>query len=329
MNIIRVALVYSEHDYAIDGSHPIGTLYDFCWLALNRHKKLNVDYLISERGIDVSKLSTNYDVVLLPRIDEQAVVDSLAGIEHSRIPVIAMAGDPHWALGYDRIGNYKKLKIDYSFNFFSLDSFYKYLPRRFKYETIVYGLEPSLYASLKPYDERRYDKIAISGVLGDPGFIRRTYRRYVRRQPPELMSWYQYVLRTKCNSLSYVTHVRTAPEQGTGHLPTTLSEYRAAIAATTMYATIKYIETTAAGCLTFMEITKQNDGQHLGYEDGKTAIFINKHNYKKKFKEFLDNPHDPAWKRIALAGQRYALEHLNNDKAADKLVQLMLRVMEK
>ena len=329
MNPIRVALVYSEHDYAIDSSRPISTLYDFCWLALNRHKKLNVDYLISERDIDISTLSTNYDVVLIPRIDVQAVINSLAGIEYSHIPVIAMAGDPHWALGYDRIGIYKKLKIDYSFNFFSPNSFYKYLPRSFKYETIVYGLEPSLYASLKPYDERRYDKIAIFGTLGTPGFIRRAYRRYVRKQPPELMSWYHYVLRTKCNSLPYVIHVQTALGQGTKHLPAVLSEYRAAIAATTTFPTIKYMETPASGCLTFMEITEQNDGQHLGYEDGKTAIFINKYNYKNKLKEFFDNPHDPVWKRIALAGQRYALEHLNNDKAADKLVQLMLRVMEK
>ena len=318
-------MVYSEHSFS--ESDPISVLYDFCWKALSRHKKLNVDYLISERSVDISTLSVDYDIVLVPLIDDQAVINSLAGIECSRVKVIAIAGDPHWASWYNRIENYKKLKIDYSFNFFSPNSFYKYLPRNFKYETIVYGLEPSLYADLKPYDERRYDKIAISGTLGSPGLIRRVYRRYIRQQPLALISWYQYALRTKCNSLPYVSHVRTASKQGSKHLPNALSEYRAAIAATTMYPTIKYIETTAAGCLTFMEITEQNDGQHLGYEDGKTAIFINKHNYKNKFKEFLDNPHDPTYEYIARAGQQYALEHFNNDKAVDKLVQLMLRVM--
>ena len=38
-----------------------------------------------------------------------------------------------------------------------------------------------------------------------------------------------------------------------------------------------------------MQITEQNKGQFLGYEDDKHAIFINEENYQEKFQEYLDN----------------------------------------
>ena len=45
---------------------------------------------------------------------------------------------------------------------------------------------------------------------------------------------------------------------------------------------MKYKETPAAGCLTFMEITERNHGSFLGFEDGKSAVFIDESNYKRK-----------------------------------------------
>ena len=46
---------------------------------------------------------------------------------------------------------------------------------------------------------------------------------------------------------------------------------------------IKYLENSAAGCLTFMEITKKNRGTYFGFIDDETAVFINQDNYKEKF----------------------------------------------
>ena len=72
-----------------------------------------------------------------------------------------------------------------------------------------------------------------------------------------------------------------------------------------------------------MEITEQNHGSFLGYEDGKTAIFINETNYTKKFQEYLDSPDDPKWEKIAKAGRRHVLENLSNDKGVEKLVSII------
>ena len=67
--------------------------------------------------------------------------------------------------------------------------------------------------------------------------------------------------------------------------PLLLQKYQTAIAATSQSPTIKYREIRAAGCTTFIEITKQNRGEYLGFVDDQTAVFINEKNYKDKFEE--------------------------------------------
>jgi hypothetical protein len=109
--------------------------------------------------------------------------------------------------------------------------------------------------------------------------------------------------------------------------PTYLSRYRAAIAASTWYPTQKYWEITAAGCLTFMEITQKNDGSYLGFKDGETAIFINEKNYKDKFEEFLNDPDNPKWEEIANAGRQHSMDNLTNDNATEKLVDVMKKLL--
>jgi predicted RNA-binding protein Jag len=72
-----------------------------------------------------------------------------------------------------------------------------------------------------------------------------------------------------------------------------------------------------------MEITKKNRGDYFGYKDEETAIFIDENNYREKFNEFLSDPDNPRWERIAKAGREFALKNLNNDKAVSSLVELM------
>ena len=323
-----MALVYSKANKHYTESHYNDPYYLFFRRALQRNKKLDIDYIEHMgRGIDPSSLHKDYDVVLIPSIDTATLL-ALSGIENSSIPVIVKSGDPHTTKMHNVLLRHKELKIDYYFDLYAPSSFYKYYPKHFKYETVVFGLEPSLYSNLRPYDERVHDRIAISGVMDKPDLKHKLYYRVFLRRIPEFSSWHHYKLRTKCNSLPYVIHTRDVwPDQGTEELPEVLSIFRAAIAAATTFPTMKYMETPASGCLTFMEITEQNDGLHLGYKDGKTAIFLNDDNYKTKLKDFIDNPHDPKWKRIAQAGQKYTLEHLSNDNATDSLVNLMRKAI--
>ena len=104
---------------------------------------------------------------------------------------------------------------------------------------------------------------------------------------------------------------------------TYLTRYRASIAATTFYPTLKYWENAAAGCLTFMEITEKNDGEFIGFRDNETCIYINEKNYEKKFQEFLSDPDNKKWEEIAQSGRDFAMNELNNDNAVKKIVDIM------
>jgi len=108
--------------------------------------------------------------------------------------------------------------------------------------------------------------------------------------------------------------------------PTYTSKYRAIIAATTFFPTLKYWENAAVGCLTFMEITKKNNGYFLGYKDNETAIFINEKNYKEKFQQYMSDLNNPKWEEIANAGREYTMNNLTNDQAVSSLVELMKEV---
>ncbi len=320
-------MVYSSGSERLNGSHSIKTAYHFFRHAIFRNKNLEIDSFDAIGRINVSNLEENYDVVLLPHIDIAASL-ALAGIRNCSIPVIGHPGDPHTVLIQDMVGLADSLKIDWFFDAYAPASFYEYYPKRFEYEIVHIGLEPSLYEDKTPWVDRTPDKIAISGILDKPDFLHKMYYRVYLRRPRVLSSDFHYKLRTKCSRLPYMIHTRDIyPGQGTDQLNQILSGFRAGVAATTTFPTAKYKETPAAGCLTFMEITERNHGSFLGYEDGKSAVFIDESNYKERFQEYLDSQDDPKWERMAREGRRHALENLSNDKGVEILVKIMRKAL--
>ena len=77
-----------------------------------------------------------------------------------------------------------------------------------------------------------------------------------------------------------------------------------------------------------MEVTEMNGCKFLGFEDEKTAIFINKKNYREKFETYLNDVDNPKWEKIANAGREHALKSLNNNIAVDLLVKLMYELLD-
>jgi len=289
--------------------------------ALPRNKTLKITYFPADFSFDTTQLKDKFDVILLPTNHNSGTPDTLHGIEKLKIPVISRVGDPHDALKTKKIPFHEKYKIDYYFNFMHEKYFHKFYPKHFKYKTIVFGLEPTLYQKTKNFQDRIKDKILNSGAVGKSTIKSRIANRILN---PKQSSWYFYKLRTICNDLPYVVHTGMIKKKYThDNYQLLLSRYRAAIVATTFYPTIKYWEISAAGCLSFMEITDLNKGQYLGYEDNKTAIFINEKNYKQKFEEYLSDPDNEHWQKIAEQGRKYTLTELNNDKAVESLVELM------
>lgn len=293
-----------------------------------RSKKLEITYFDTLGRINLPKLEREFDVLLLPSINITSKL-SLSEIRDSSIPVIGCPRDPHAVLTRDMIGMADSLKVDWFFEDYAPASFYDYYPKRFRYKTVHIGVEPSMCKSAVSWEARTPDMIALSGNLGRTGLARALYCRVYLRRPKALIPDFHYKLRTKCSKLPYVVHTRQVyPGQTTDHLHGILSGFRAAIAATTTYPTIKYKETSAAGCLAFMESTRRNHGvSHLGFEDGRNAILIDESNYRERFQEFLDSPDDPRWERIAREGRRHTLENLSNDVGVEMLVSIMRKAL--
>jgi len=317
---IRVAFIYKPSNPFYNKEHFDNTTYYFCMHALKRNENLEVDYFPAEKSFDAIKLKGKYDIIMLGN-HNSATPDELIGIKQLDIPVIARCGDFHHAKKYDTIKFHEKYKIDYYYNFMSKNYFYKFYPKDFKYKTIILGVEPSCYQNLKSFKDRIKNRILVTGALGKNNLKSRLANRIIN---PKSSSWYFYKLRTLSNQLPYVEHSGMIGKKYINdNFSSHLSQYQAAIAATTYYPTIKYWETSASGCLTFMEISEQNGGKYLGYKDQETAIFINEKNYEKKFELFLNDIDNPKWEKIASNGRKFTMENLSNDKAVESLVKLM------
>ena len=186
---------------------------------------------------------------------------------------------------------------------------------------IFYGIEPSLYNSVTPFNDRIKEKILNSGAVVSNKLTNRIFAKLTKGDEDPMK---HYKLRTLCNKLPYVHYTTTSAHEYVGDkYQLYLKKYAAAIAATTDIYTMKYFEIPAAGCLTFIEITNKNYAANLGYIDGETAIFINEKNYQEKFKEYLNDIHNPKWETIASAGRQFAMANFNNDKGVESLIKLM------
>ena len=321
---IRVALVYKKSYNYFQPDHFDQTSYDFFFKALKRNMQLEISYYPCEKKFNISKIKNKCDVILLPKNRTDGSPDVIIGIKNSNIPVISRTGDPYDAKKYNQIEFCEENKIDYLFSSIPDSFIYKYYPKNIKQKIIIFGLEPELYQNVPPFKTRIKDRILITGAMGRTDLKNRA-ANYILN--PGRSGWYHYKLRTLCKKLDYVEYTGIGGEKYlTEDYPTYTSKYRAIIAATTFYPTLKYWENAAAGCLTFMEITEKNDGYFLGYKDNETSIFINEKNYKEKFQQYLNDPDNPKWEQIASAGREYTMNNLTNDQAVSSLVELMKEV---
>jgi len=303
----------------MSGKHFDNTYYHFHVDALQRNSKLDVKYFHGEQKFDTSILQDKFDVIQLWGNCSFGMPDEIIGIDDLDIPVISGVGDPVDAK--NSLKFHKKWKIDHYFHFYNKDFFYELYPKNFKYKTIIFGLEPSLYQNSTPFNVRIKNRILLTGAIGNRKKISRIINDL---RKPKWNAYRYYYLRTKCAELPYVDYTPTLQhEYVNDKYPILLQKYSASIAATSYTPCIKYWENAAAGCLTFMEISKKNRGDYLGYKDGETSIFIDENNYKQKFQEYLDEPDNPKWKNIAERGKAFTLDNLNNDNAVESLVEIM------
>ena len=328
MKKIRVAFIYKSSNPYMSKKAWATTYYHFFMDALKRNEELDVSYFPAEKSFDTSVLKNNFDIILLWENHSWGSPDELIGIENLNIPVICRINDAHDAKIKGKIEYHEKYKIDYYFGYLPESFFYKYYPKNFKYKVIIYGVEPSLYQNLTPFSQRIKNKILCSGAAASTKLTARLFEQIIRFRGENSMLKH-YKLRTMSIKLPYVDYTTTLNHKYVNdNYPKLLGQYQTSIASHSLYPVIKYWESTASNCLTFMEITEKNGAEILGFKNNETAIFINEQNYKQKFEEYLTDPDNSKWEDIANAGREYTMQNLTNDNAVESLVEIMKELIK-
>ena len=316
---IKIAFIYKENNVFLLGNHFDNTYFHFFMEELRKDERINVTDFPTKEKFDASILKDKFDIILLCNNTGEGMPNEIVGMEELKIPVISNNADFVWAK--NAIKNHKKWNIEHYFDFVSKKMFYSSYPKNFKFKTIIYGLDPSLYQNLKPFQKRIKNKILLTGAIGNTKFFSKIINDI---RTPKWNAFRFYHLRTMCSKLPYVDYTPTLQHKYVNdQYPKLLEQYAASIVATSYNPNIKYWENAAAGCLTFMEITKKNRGEYLGYIDGETCIFINEDNYQERFKEYLNDIDNPKWEKIATEGRKFTLENLNNKKAVNDLIEII------
>ena len=164
MRKIRVSFIYKKSTITLSPNYHDLAHYNFFMKDLQRNEKLKVTNFSVEKEIDVKKFSEKFDVILLYG-NQPHLIPELLNIDKVEIPVVCKAGDPHTDSNNSEI-LHEKNKITHYFSFYPPQAFYKYFPSQFKYTTIVYGLEKSLFQKIIPFNNRIRNRILNSGVIG-------------------------------------------------------------------------------------------------------------------------------------------------------------------
>ena len=297
--------------------------------ALKRHKQLTITYYQTKEIFDINDINPDTKIILLPENANTASNDScmpneIKNIDKTDIPILARVGDPYAIKKSDIMNSHNKYNITAYFSYQPELLFRKYYGQKFKFKTVLWGIENSLYDNLIPFNNRIKTNILNSGALAPTKYLSKLVHKYFRAGD----AVNQYKLRTLCNNLPYVDYTPTLEHEYVGdNYPKLLQKYTASIAATSYCYTTKYLEIPAAGCLTFMEVTDTNYAKDLGFKDDETAIFINEKNYQSKFEEYLNDIDNKKWEDISNSGREFVMNNLTNEHAVNNLVELMTELI--
>jgi len=270
--------------------------YNFFYRALPRNSR--IDYTILPRKtVDVDELN-QYDVVML-----FALHDKLGYIpvpRETKAMVIANAYDSQY-INDAYMANAEQCGCKHFFYHHCPKWFYKFAPEQWKYCQVQMVLEPDDYKKIVPFEKRNKRKVLLTGKMTESEYY------FTRR-----------ILWKKAKQ-----HVKYVPRHEMFERDKylfLLNGFRASAAACSITTVNKYVESLAAGCLTFAECNDKNGWECMGLRDGANCIAINKSNCIDKVKEYIADVDNPKYADIAAAGRRHAMENLSNDVMVDRLI---------
>ena len=203
-NKLKIAFIFHKNNIFLSGKHFDNTYYHFFIDALKRSDKIEVENFQTLDYFDINKIEDKFDGVLLWENNDFGMPKEIENIKKINLPIIAKASDPNVAK--KSLKYHKKWKIDQYFHFYHEKFFHEFYPKEYNFKTIQFGIEPSLYQNIIPFNDRIKNRILNTGAVGPVKIIGKL-KDFIKN--PKWCASKAYHLRGKCNKLPYVDYTTT------------------------------------------------------------------------------------------------------------------------
>jgi hypothetical protein len=301
IGILKIALLHKPDIKFFQPDFFSPYFYNFFYRALPRSTR--IDYTILQRETaDVDELN-QYDVVIL-----FALSDKLGYIpipDGCKAVVIANAYDSQY-IDSQYIARARECGVWGFFYHHCPQWFYRFAPKEWKYCQVQMVLEPDDYRKCVPWDKRNKNRVLVTGTIGHKEYypLRRTLAGH---------------------SDGIIKYLPISDAFTRERYPLLLNQFRAHVAACSVTTVNKYLQSMAAGCLTFACCNGVNGWENLGLSDGANCIAVNQDNAVERIRAYLADVDNPEYAEIAAEGRRHVMENLNNDVMVDRLINWIER----
>jgi len=296
----RFVFIYDKDLKGFSGKHYTNNIYRFFIQSLPKSEKVDVELAPVSGCIDCKEFSA-FDVLMFYNIKGRVTYRNLEKIK--RVKILRTPDghdiDSWW------ISKCREWGIKHVFSHQSECYIRKFMPEDFVYHQLIPGIDSNLYAPTD-FSRRKGNKVLLTGALTPSKF---------------------YDLRVGCSKLPAVKYVGQEVGYVGDRYPDLLRKYKASIAACRVCSVYKYFEIPACGCISFMEVTKENGCGNLGFVDGVSAIFINNNNYRRKIEGFVQSSKDHCWEQIARRGREVFLKHYENTVQVNKFIDIVKELL--
>jgi hypothetical protein len=314
----RIAFLYRPDNPYLCGKRSNINFEKFYLNTLKNLEDVDIDYYGTKDEFDCKDIAGKYDVYLFFDVEEWGISPKLKNVESLRGIKICSIGDAHGANKFSKAYQATKKElvsrfgIDYCYYQHTEDYFYKFYPKSVKYWCLPLGVDTKLYHSVKPFKERRKDKVLLSGSVCLP----------------------YYPIRVKIKDYPNVFYQKPGSYQGfdlynpgkydKNGFKELLENWRFSVASA--YSIVmKYFEIPASGCLSLSYV--DNGASIIGFKDNENSIFVNENNVEEKIKEVLSTSDDPKWEAIAENGRIFILETYSYEKCAKRLMNKIKEIL--
>lgn len=315
---LRITFIYRPDNPYLCGLRSNNNYEKFYLKALKESEDVEIDYYGSNDELDCRFLG-GYDVYLFFDAHEWGIPPKLKNVDSLKGLKVCSIGDAHGifkhseAYGCNKLELTKRFGIDYCFYQHAEPYFYRYWPKDIKYWWIPVGIDPVLYENVKPFKDRRSDKILLSGSIGSSCYpIRTKYRHH------DLVHYH------KPGSYKGRTFYKPG-DYDKDKFKDLLENWKFSIASACSVV-LKYFEIPAAGCLSLAYVDDDNGCSVIGFEDNETAVLINQQNALERMNEVIQTSDDPKWERIARKGRQFVFENYTHQKCVQFLLDKIKEV---